>query len=629
MFFSNNEMKKEWNNKTKLKTYSFNTFLFVISGIMAYLYLQFFHFQFDWMMLTTFINDYSQLTIISIFIILIFQLPVFIISGNIWIGFILSNLISFAIAFSNYQKMLYRPEPLYPSDVLMLKDIKFLFFSIEMKQRIIFGIVFIVLLSLLSFVIWNVRKKANVTKKSLLTRVVALILSLGLLYPIFNFNSNGNIIKTTFEKYGKAGWIPFNQTKNYDRNGVVAGLLYNLSSQVIEKPEGYSKEKVQQIMDKYNKIAKKENKARTGDLKDTNIVFIMNESFADPQNFEGMSVTPDPLPNFREIISKNSSGEMLSQGFGGGTANIEFEALSGISMEPMLPNISVAYTQLTAKMEHVPTLITYFDNVEKAQRKMTAIHPFQPTMYRRPEVYKDMGFDEMIFEENMDFDEKLESSLYISDKSSYEQVYKVLSESDEKDFIHLVTMQGHGPYHVGYFGNLQGFQIEGPVDKMDMLNYISSLSYSDDALKSYIKEINSLDEKTITVFWGDHLPSAFGEEITSINEPIKKYLTPVFIHSNFETPNKNLGIISPMYYMNEILNMSNAKLSGYYAMLGEMRKQIPAFEKLFHIYSEEVNLGITRYPESKGSKEMLTDYDILVYDIFEGEHYFEKYGFFE
>ena len=144
----------------------------------------------------------------------------------------------------------------------------------------------------------------------------------------------------------------------------------------------------------------------------------MNESLSDPNSFEGLSVTPDPLENHKQISKESWSGHSLSQGFGGGTANIEFEALTGISFEPLLPNISSAYTQLTSKMNRVPTVISYLNSETNEEFTKTAIHPFQSSMYRRTEVYNEMGFDNLIFEKDMDFDEKLESSLYISDWSA-------------------------------------------------------------------------------------------------------------------------------------------------------------------------------------------------------------------
>lgn len=608
----------------RLHYFMLNSVVYGLMGILSFIIIQYFHFSFDFAKVIGFIDENTKLSILSIGVILIFQIPITILLGNVWLSAMVTLFVSFIIGFANFQKMLYRPEPLFPSDVSMLKDIKFLFFSIENKDRVVSIIAIMITMGIIIFLAKNVYSGQKLTFRKLLIRLLAFFVSLGFLYPVMTFGKSNNAIKNTFESFGNVSWIPFNQILNYDQNGVIAGLLYNLSSQVIEQPENYSKEKVQEVVNKYRNLAATENETRTGSLEDINIVYIMNESFADPMVFEGWTITPDPLPKYREIIQGTSSGQMLSQGYGGGTANIEFEALTGISLEPMLPNISIVYTQLTDKLKQVPTLMDYMDHHK------TAIHPFQSSMYKRPDVYQNMGFDAILFDEDMDFDDKLESSLYISDEASYNQVYKVMEESKEKDFIHLVTMQGHGPYYVGYFGNIQGFEVDGPVQKMDMLNYLASLSYSDDALKGYTNKVNSMDEKVLTVFWGDHLPSAIGYGITSLNEPIQKYLTPMFIHTNYDSESKELDITSPIYYMNEILDQTNSPLTGYYALLRELRKYIPAFEKEFHIYSDVGDIGTERIHNfDSDAAKILSEYDLLIYDIFEGNGYFEAYGFFE
>lgn len=388
--------------------------VFGLTSIFSFFIIQFFHYGLNIESVLVFLNEHTSLSILSVIIIFLVQLPITILVGNVYMGSIITGLLSSIIGFGNYQKMLYRPEPLYPSDVLMLKDIKFLLFSIENKDRILLLVGLFSIIVFLFVLSKKVYSKREVSLKIFALRMTVFFFSIGLLYPVASFGKSNNIVKNIFEDYGEAQWIPFNQIKNYDQNGVIAGLLYNLSSEVIERPTDYSKERVKEIVMKYEEIAKEENKNRTGSLEDINIVYVMNESFADPFQLEGWTITPDPLPNYREIIKETSSGQMLSQGYGGGTANIEFEALSGISMEPMLPNISSAYTQLTSKMKHVPTLLTYFNNVETNQRRKTAIHPFQSSMYKRPEVYESFGFDEMIFEEDMIYTKKIrEQSVYI------------------------------------------------------------------------------------------------------------------------------------------------------------------------------------------------------------------------
>ena len=603
--------------------------LTILVATISFVFIQLLQFGLDISLLIDFVVGNIPLVIMNIFMLWIIQWPFVLLLGNAIKSSFVFLFFMILLGIGNYQKMLYRPEPIYPSDILMLQDIKFLFFSVErMIQVLIVFVVAVFIVSLFFLSKSAYIKKANIINKGYI-RVISFIVSLILFIPLVSFNKTDNIVKKSFEDYAGVRWISFNQVKNYERNGVIAGFLYNLSGQAINEPPEYSREKIQELVTKYKNEAKEINATRKGSLDDVNLVYIMNESLSDPNSFEGLSVTPDPLENHKQISKESWSGHSLSQGFGGGTANIEFEALTGISFEPLLPNISSAYTQLTSKMNRVPTVISYLNSETNEEFTKTAIHPFQSSMYRRTEVYNEMGFDNLIFEKDMDFDEKLESSLYISDWSAYQQVLQEMTKTKTKDFVHLVTMQGHGPYHVGYFGNLQKFVVEGKVPQMDMLNYVSSLQYTDEALLSYISEVNKSDEKIITVYWGDHLPSAYSYDVTKQNEKVAKYQTPLIIHSNFSTEHEDLGTISPMFFMNKVLDKVDGKVTPYYALLEKISEKLPAFEKGFYLDSNYQDLGnIRRNIKDQETLELLDDYDLIIYDIFHGGNYAKDMDFY-
>lgn len=615
--------------KVKIIPLFLSFILTIMVAIISFGFMQLLQFHMDVSLLKNLFVGNIKLVIVNIFILWIIQLPFVFLIGNVIKSSFIYLFIIALVGVGNYQKMLYRPEPIYPSDILMLRDIKFLFFSVERMVQV--GSIVLIIAFVVSIILLS--KSTYVKKATIITnvymRIIAFILSLSIFIPLILFNKPDNIVKHSFEEYAGVQWISFNQVKNYEKNGVVAGFLYNLSGQAIKEPADYSKEKMQELASKYKDIAEDINSTRTGSLEDVNLVYIMNESLSDPNTLIGLSVTPDPMVNHKLISQASWSGKSLSQGFGGGTANIEFEALTGISFEPLLPNISSAYTQLTSKMDRVPTVITYLNNELSEDYTKTAIHPFQSSMYRRTEVYSKMGFDDLIFEENMDFQEKLESSLYISDWSAYQQVLQQITKTNTKDFIHLVTMQGHGPYHVGYFGNIQNFVVEGKVSQMDMLNYVSSLQYTDEALSNYITEVKKSDEKIITVYWGDHLPSAYSYGVTSKNEEVAKYQTPLIIHSNFSEVQEDLGTISPIFFMNKVLEKVDGKVTPYYAMLQRISEELPAFEKGFYLNSNYEDMGnLRRNIKDKKTLNLLDDYDLIIYDIFHGENYMKEMDFY-
>src|SRR5699024_4300217 len=139
--------------------------------------------------------------------------------------------------------------------------------------------------------------------------------------------------------------------------GFVGGFLYNLDLEPIEKPEDYSKSKLLEISQKYEQKAMAINQSRTSSLDDVNVIFIMNESFSDPFHLNGIEANRDPIPFMRKLQERSVSGYSMAQSIGGGTANSEFAALTGISMEPLASNVSSPYTQMDNRMDRLPSVV--------------------------------------------------------------------------------------------------------------------------------------------------------------------------------------------------------------------------------------------------------------------------------
>lgn len=208
----------------------------------------------------------------------------------------------------------------------------------------------------------------------LFLRCIGVFITFLMLLYINQFNTPGNKVKEQFNSYTK--WITYSQTLNYSRNGVVSGILYNLKAPIIDELENYSKDRIQEIYDKYSKEAKSINSDRdnTG-LDDVNIIYIMNETFSDAHRIDGIEIEgQDTLTNYREFLPNYKHGYSLSQAIGGGTANIEFEALTGISIEPLNGNTSIPYIHMSDYIPSLPSILKY-DSIQN-NHKLTSIHPF-------------------------------------------------------------------------------------------------------------------------------------------------------------------------------------------------------------------------------------------------------------
>ena len=436
------------------------------------------------------------------------------------------------------------------------------------------------------------------------------------------FSQPGNVLRYAYDRY--AHWIPYSQQMNYYNNGFIGGFLYNIGVDAMGKPADYSKNQIIDIVQKYEEKASEINETRPAVINDVNIIYVMNESFSDPLALDGITVSEDPIPTIRSLKERALSGNILSQGYGGGTANIEFEALTGLSMEPMSASLTTPYTQLVSRMSELSSVVSYLKQQGYAT---TAIHPYNTTMYKRNEVYQNLGFTTFLNETNMTFLDRKDQNPYISDESAYQEILKKMQTTEESDFIHLVTMQNHMVYS-GKYPNTD-FSAQGTGNAEEAANYLQDLAYSDEALDDFLTTIEQLPEKTVVVFWGDHLPSFFSESNVQTNGSLKMHQTPLLIYSNFTENNDTVGTISPIYFMNHILEIANAQVTPFYALLMELEEALPAFEKGLYIERDTKTVSKKRGELSKETQELLKVYDAIQYDVTVGENYSKALNFFE
>ena len=560
--------------------------------------------------------------IVSTSVLLILGSWLWALMGDVMLANVLLIFVGGIMGVVNLEKTRQRTEPLYPSDFEMITASKSLLGMVPW-QTVAAGFAFALFGGVVIYFLIrrNVRRQTpKLSKKNRLAML--LVTSIGVLY-IGQFQQPGNLVKLAYEK--KNDWIPWSQLDNYHVNGFVAGFLYNLPSDPMEKPAYYSAGKIDELQAKYQVIADEINAGRDKTEPDVNIIFVMNESFSDPLELDGLNLGMDPIPFVRALADNSYSGEMLSTGYGGGTANIEFEALSTFSMEPFEANITTPYTQFLSSIEQFPSVVS---RLKDAGYATTAIHPFNTTMYKRKENYKVLGFDSFIYDATMSsVTERIDTNPYISDKSAYEEVLQKMAETPETDFIHLVTMQNHAPY-VNKYTAVPSYEESGIKDE-EVRNYLQDLIYSDEAFELLMTQLADFEEPTVVVFWGDHQSSVFGESVYEENEVQNMHETPLRILSNFDSSYKDLGTISPIYFYTEVLEMTQTKLIPYDALLETLQSVLPAFEKSMYLNGQTGEYVFSREDLPEETLEILSDYEQIQYDVLTGKRFSMENDFFE
>ena len=162
------------------------------------------------------------------------------------------------------------------------------------------------------------------------------------------------------------------------KNGTVVAFARNINPKIMTEPEGYSKETMKAIAERYSKAAQEINSERTQDLNKSTVITLLSESFSDPTRAPGISLNEHPMPYIRSLKKDTTSGLMLSSGYGGGTANIEYMVLTGLSMANFSPSLTSPYQQLVPKASWTPTF-----NQDWESSQSYAFHPYSSAMYSR------------------------------------------------------------------------------------------------------------------------------------------------------------------------------------------------------------------------------------------------------
>ncbi|EUJ25215.1 LTA synthase family protein [Listeria cornellensis] len=569
------------------------------------------------------IKTYPIPFLLGILVLMLVYLFLISLIGNVWASSTVFVGTSIVVAFANNQKFLERGEPLYPQEFEMITQWRFMLsmLSTWLVILLFFGIAIIIAIA---WILDRYSRKISAKyygrdfkywdRKTLIIRGAGLVFSGVLLFSLTNFQSSDNWLRKAYNI--DAQWKDVDPKESYQQYGFVGGLIYSATANIMDKPVNYTESHIKDIAKKYSQLADQINETRQNKpMDDVNIVYVMSESFSDPTRLHGVTTSSDPIPETRKIMDKYPSGYSLSQGYGGGTANIEFEALTGLSMYNINPQITSPYQMFLYQKEKFPSLVS---SLKQNNYETIAIHPFKPSFYRRTDVYNALEFDKFISRDEMKHTETLDDSEYISDASAFQETLDQLKANKTSTFIHLVTMQNHMTYWDKYVNTI-GVEGVPEKNKQTVESYTQGIKYSDDALKDFVTALDNMKEKTMVVFWGDHLPSVFPEEIVNQNTERTMHETPLFMYANFDLPKEDYGTISPIYFAPKMLALTDSKVSPYYALLTEMSKEVQGLEKNVLINGD--NQTIIEDQLSPKAKEYLEDYKLIEYDLVSGKGY--------
>lgn len=600
---------------------------------------------------------------------LIYAITILIIN-RFWLASGIFGILVTIAAVANKSKMTARNEPIIPADLSFLlsgnasKVVSFIpTESAAFVQQTIYCLIWLSVICLVLYVLdrrkaiipsaWRPSRFATGLIIGTVTRVLAIVTSIGLIASFaWNLSNVGSWSNRIAIKLSDSPRL-WTAREDAETNGPLVNFLRLSHVTIMDKPDEYNQRTMERLAEKYRNVASDINSTRNRNLTDNTVIMVLSETFSDPTRIPGVSLVHDPMPNIRAIENTTTSGLALSTGYGGGTANLEYQSLTGLNMAYFNPSLATAYQQLTPNQKSVFTFNQLWNSPDDNSASV-AIHPFSHTTYLRANNYKKFQFSKFYTTdgENQISCPSIDNSTYASDQCAYQNALDVVRDGSGTQFVQLITMQNHMPY-ANWYNDNEFAQAEAPAsDRYNndtLATYVKGVEYTDTYTANFLDQLNSIDTPITVVFYGDHLPGIYnpvngGEE----PDPLTLHETDYFIWSNAATyasdplPAAQTGLFtSSNYFMAQTTQHLGAKVSPYLAFLEEMHEAIPAISVPMNAIPNTATADDSNSPTylnadgaitssgefSDGTLELLEDYKLIQYDQTAGKHYLDDTDF--
>lgn len=549
-----------------------------------------------------FVIDSPSLFILNYLPILLLMLMLYFISGNCIFASGIPFMIFTAAAFANRTKSTLRQDPLVPSDLSVITEVKSILQNYDKIYMILAIAAVLITLAIIALAFLFFKKSDKLTVKKRILGAGGCIACFVIMFSTAYSNTE------LYNSYAVDGNIYF-KVNQYISKGFLYSFIYDINNLKVEKPSSYNPEA-------FNAIDDTAESTELNDISKPNIVMIMSEAFSDISNSESINFDEygDPLEFYNQFINRDDviSGHIVVPNFGGGTSDTEFDVLTGCSTK-YIDSSQVSYNFIRKPMEAMPRLL------KNIGYDTLAIHPGYGWFYNRTNVYKNMGFDDFIYLEE-DFDPSTQNKGgYISDEVTTQSIIdnfeNHVKNNDDPLFEFCVTIQNHGPYEEKYENLKTNFSTDIQLtddEKAIYSGYFQGIDDADAQIETLVNYFESIDEPVVLVFFGDHLPgfsngmSYFSQFRPDIDlngnqwQQMKAYETPFFIWANdvalkttnFSENAKNIkmpvnDIISSFYLgttVMELLDMGN--ISPLFGFVNELRGSLPVVSSNVYMYPD-------------------------------------------
>lgn len=370
----------------------------------------------------------------------------------------------------------------------------------------------------------------------------------------------------------------FKPLAGYNSNGTYVTIIRSIQYMKIDKPDDYSEQQIAQITENYPS-----DKAVASDDY-PNIIVIIDEAFSDLGVLGDLEANTDYMPYIHSLQENTIHGYTYASVLGGGTANSEFEVLTGNSIA-LLPQNCIAFqAYLKQKMSSLVS-----DCADLGYQGLIAVHPYAASNYGRLTAYPLLGFQTYL--STPDFPEDAERIRgYISNAEVNNMIIRKYEEakadSDQPFLFYTMTMQNHSGYKKKPT-NLQDTIKLPEHPSAEAEQYLNCIKHSDEAFEELTGYFSQVDDPTVILYLGDHQPNMETDFLNSITdgayenwdeeEMMKRYAIPFILWSNYDLPVKEYEKTSMNFLSSILFENCGLPMTGYQKYLLDFAKEVPVF----------------------------------------------------
>lgn len=446
----------------------------------------------------------------------------------------------------------------------------------SVPQLILMGAALVLLIAAIVLIFIRSEKWKNVNyKKSICVIALSVALSFGATWGLL-----GQGVISSF--FGNLNYA-------YRDYGLAYCFITTSVNAGISRPKGYSSEEITKILEKKTERGTDTAlKAKKDSEEHPNIIVLQMESFTVAEDYSNIKVSKDPTPVFSRLYDEYSSGSFEVPACGAGTANTEFEVLTGISAKFFGPGEYPYKGKLRKETLENLAFIT-----KSHGYRNSALHNHRALFYNRNEVYRNLGFDSFTSVEYMN-NLSFTPTNWCKDTVLTSEIMDIMKESEERDFMHVISVEGHGSYP-----NTQVFKnpytevtADDEETRWKYEYYLNECHEMDTFIGELIDRIEEEGEPTVMLIYGDHIPALDVKEKDYRQKDL--YTTRYVIWDNMGLPKEDRDIHS---YQSGAFLLKNAGLP---------------HEGILFDYQQS---------NSPKSPDYLGDMETLAYDMLYGKRY--------